>query len=365
MHADTIRRPVPAKPTGRSVTRVCLRIVLLGLALACEVPQVHAESASKLLGKGDYAAAAELFAADAARGNAVAQNNLGVLLLKGQGVVKDPVAARGWFEKAAAQGLRGAMYNLGMIFLRGYGTEVDRVAAAGWLEKSARLGDPEAQFYLGMLYYRGTGGGGNPAVAGHWFELAAAQGIKEAQFNLALLLLEGKGLAPDETRAATLLEQLGDTHPDAELVLARVHLRHSEDASRAATALKIFRRLAENGRAEAQAALGMMYVTGTGLDADPEEGRFWLTQAARQGFGPAQRQLGDLYSAGVGTARDLVEAQVWYALSAAQGDGEARERAQTVMAALTPENQLKARERLESLKSELATTTEAPAFNGR
>lgn len=313
------------------------------------------------MARGDFAGAAGVFEADARKGNAVAQNNLGVLLLKGQGVPKDPVAARGWFEKAATQGLRGAMYNLGMIYLRGYGTAVDRVAAAGWLEQSAKLGDPEAQFYLGMLYYRGTGGGGNPAVAGHWFELAAAQGIKEAQFNLALLLLEGKGLQPDEARAVSLLEKLGDSHPDAELVLARVHLQHSEDAARAASALRIFRRLAENGRAEAQAALGMMFVTGTGLEADPEEGRFWLTQAARQGYSPAQRHLGDLYAAGVGAPRDLVEAQAWYALSAAQGDSEAAQRAQTVMGELTPENQLKAANRLGSLKSEVEAGAAPPA----
>ena len=351
-------RPVLSRRVPGRGKPFMLRMGMLLLALGSACPAICAESAAQLLARGDHAGAAAVFGADAQKGQAVAQNNLGVLLLRGQGVGKDPLAARAWFEKAAAQGLRGAMYNLGMIFLRGYGTEVDRVTAAGWFEQAAQLGDPEAQFYLGMLHYRGTGGGGNPAVAGHWFELAAAQGVKEAQFNLALLLLEGKGLHPDEARAVSLLEQLGDSHPDAELVLARIHLQHGQEAPRAAAALRLFRKLAENGRPEAQAALGMMYVTGTGLKADPEEGRFWVAEAARQGFAPAQRQLGDLHAAGVGGERDLVEAQAWYALGAAQGDSEAGQRAEAVMKELTPENREKARARLKTLP---AATSDTPA----
>ena len=361
MYRNAPNKPVECRQRTASDQHPWLRAALLALALGAVCPAARAASAAQLLARGDYAGAAAVFEADARLGKAVAQNNLGVLLLRGQGVSKDPVAARGWFEKAAAQGLRGAMYNLGMIFLRGYGTAVDRVTAAGWLDQAAQLGDPEAQFYLGMLHYRGTGGGGNPAVAGHWFELAAAQGVKEAQFNLALLLLEGKGLQPDESRAVGLLEQLGESHPDAELVLARIHLQHGEDAPRAAAALRLFRKLAENGRPEAQAALGMMYVTGIGLKADPEEGRFWVAEAARQGFTPAQRQLGDLHAAGVGGERDLVEAQAWYALGAAQGDDEAGQRAAAVMKELTPENREKARARLKALGPEAAPAAAAPA----
>ena len=354
-------RPVLSRRVPARGKPFMLHLAMLLLALGAACPAVSAESAAQLLARGDSAGAAAVFEADARKGQAVAQNNLGVLLLRGQGVAKDPVAARGWFEKAAAQGLRGAMYNLGMIFLRGYGTEIDRVIAAGWLEKAARLGDPEAQFYLGMLHYRGTAGGGNPAVAGHWFELAAAQGVKEAKFNLALLLLEGKGLHPDEARAVGLLESLGESHPDAELVLARVHLQHSEEPSHASAALRLFRKLAENGRPEAQAALGMMYVTGSGLKADPEEGRFWVAEAARQGFAPAQRQLGDLHAAGVGGERDLVEAQAWYAMAAAQRDSEAAQRAEAVMKELTPDNQTKARARLEALSTATPSAAGSPA----
>jgi TPR repeat protein len=316
-------------------------------------PSEASDSAATLMARGDFAGAASAFEITANAGSAVAQNNLGVLLLRGKGRPRDPQAARGWFEKAAAQNLPGAMYNLGMIYLRGYGVEVDRVKAAGWLEKSATLGDAEAQFYLGMLYFRGTAGGGNPAMAAHWFEQAAAKGVKEAQFNLALLLLEGKGIAADESRAISLLEALGDRHPDAELMLARAHLQHAPDESHVASALKLFRKLAENGRAEAQSALGMMYTTGTGLKQDAEEGRFWVNQAAFQNFGPAQRQMGDFYAAGLGVTRDLVESAAWYSLGASHGDSDASKRTAVVMKELTADEQLKMEAHVLALKARL------------
>ena len=319
-------------------------------------PSEASDSAAALMARGDFAGAASAFEITANAGNAVAQNNLGVLLLRGKGRPRDPQAAHGWFDKAAAQGLPGAMYNLGMLYLRGYGVEVDRVKAAGWLEKSAKLGDAEAKFYLGMLYFRGTAGGGNPAMAAHWFEQAAAQGVKEAKFNLALLLLEGKGVAPDEPRAISLLESLGDSHPDAELMLARVHLQHAPDESHVAGALKLFRKLAENGRAEAQSALGMMYTTGTGLKQDAEEGRFWVNQAAFQNFSPAQRQMGDFYAAGLGVTRDLVESAAWYSLGALQGDQDATERTSVVMKALTGDEQHRVEARVRALKARIRPT---------
>ena len=319
-------------------------------------PSEARDAAAALMARGDFAGAASAFETSANTGNAVAQNNLGVLLLRGKGRARDPQAARSWFEQAAAQGLPGAMYNLGMIYLRGYGVEVDRVKAAGWLEKSATLGDAEAKFYLGMLYFRGTAGGGNPAMAAHWFEQAAAQGVKEAKFNLALLLLEGKGVAADEPRAIGLLESLGDSHPEAELMLARTHLQHAPDESHVASALKLFRKLAENGRAEAQSALGMMYITGTGLKQDAEEGRFWLNQAAFQNFGPAQRQMGDVYSAGLGVTRDLIESAAWYSLGALHGDQDAAKRTEVVMKALTADEQHQVEKRVRALKARISPT---------
>jgi TPR repeat protein len=49
----------------------------------------------------DFAAAATWYRKAAEQGSPVAQNNLGVLYAKGQGVARDPVEAYFWFNLAA------------------------------------------------------------------------------------------------------------------------------------------------------------------------------------------------------------------------------------------------------------------------
>ena len=326
-------------------------VLALALNLGTSGPACAAPSASALLQQGDHAGAAAAYAARADAGEAVAQNNLGVLYQRGQGVPPDPALARQWFERAAAQGLPGAMYNIGMLYLRGYGVPVDPALAAGWLEKAALLEEVEAQFYLGMLHYRGEGVAKDLAIAAHWFERAAAGGVTQAQYNLALMLARGEGLPLDEPRALALLEPFAATREDAALLIGEIHLRHAEDPARAAQALTVFKGLAESGVADAQAALGMMYLMGTGAAADPQEGRFWTEQAARQGSPRAQLTLGNFYAQGIGTPRDLVEAHAWYSLSAESGDTSASQFAEAVAMELDTASLLKAATRLGELRA--------------
>ncbi len=328
----------------------------LALSLVATGGAFAAPGASTLLQQGDHAGAAAAYAARADAGEAVAQNNLGVLYQRGQGVPQNLALARQWFDLAAAQGLPGAMYNIGMLYLRGYGVPVDPALAAGWLEKAAALEEPEAQFYIGMLHYRGEGVPQDLTIAAHWFEQAAARDVEQAKYNLALMLARGAGLPLDEPRALALLEPFAATREDAALLMGEIHLRHAEDPARAAQALAVFKGLAESGVANAQAALGMMYLLGTGTTADAQEGRFWTEQAARQGSPRAQLTLGNYYAQGIGATRDLIEAHAWYSLSAESGDASARQFAGAVATELDTDGRLKAATRLGELRAIVPTT---------
>ena len=70
---------------------------------------------------GDHATALKAYQSLAAQGNAEAQNNLGELYAKGQGVPQDYVQARKWYEKAAAQGNALAQNNLAELYFAGQG----------------------------------------------------------------------------------------------------------------------------------------------------------------------------------------------------------------------------------------------------
>ena len=84
------------------------------------------------------------------------------------------------------------------------------------------------------------------------------------------------------------------------------------------------RRSAEQGAAEAQAALGVMYYEGIGVTQDYQEAVKWYRLAAEQGVAEAQNNLGVMYDDGIGVTQDYQEAVKWWRLSAEQGVAEAK-----------------------------------------
>ena len=59
---------------------------------------------------------------------------------------------------------------------------------------------------------------------------------------------------------------------------------------------------------------------GEGVPKDAAKAVEWYTKAAEQGHADAQNNLGVMYDTGEGVPRDLVRAYVWFNLAAAQGD---------------------------------------------
>ena len=84
-------------------------------------------------------------------------------------------------------------------------------------------------------------------------------------------------------------------------------------------ALNVYRPLAEQGNAQAQYHLGLMYENGHGMAQDNVEALNWYSKAAEQGHASAQNNLGAMYDKGRGVPQDDAEAAKWYTKAAAQG----------------------------------------------
>ena len=277
---------------------------------------VAAEGAASAYQRGEFDVALKEFRYQAERGDHIAQNNLGVMYLKGRGVDINYAEARHWFEAAAESELPGAMFNLGIMNLRGYGQPVDAAAAARWFRHAAELGDREAQFFLALQYSRGNGLEQSEDMAKQWFEAAANGGLPAAQFNLAMMHLRLNHGDDSNGVAQTWLEAAAATgHENARFQLARLHLRAADDPDHAVKAASLMRQLADDGNIESQMQLGLMYLFGHGVESTPEEGLFWLRQAGLAGFGPAQVNLAAVYAQGISTDRDLVKAHAWLTLA--------------------------------------------------
>jgi TPR repeat protein len=80
---------------------ILLAVQLIGPVAAFAGPW---EDGMAAYNRGDYMPAFHLFRPLAEQGNAKAQNVLGVMFRKGEGVAKNPARARMWFSFAAKRG---------------------------------------------------------------------------------------------------------------------------------------------------------------------------------------------------------------------------------------------------------------------
>ncbi len=120
--------------------------------------------------------------------------------------------------------------------------------------------------------------------------------------GLAVFLTAGAALATDDWNAAAAAYKRRDY----------------------ATAVRILKKLAEQGLAKAQNELGRMYVYGLGVPRNYAEAVKWYRRAAAQGDVRAQYNLGVCHDLGQGVPRSIDKAVKWFRLAAAQGHPRAQ-----------------------------------------
>jgi len=126
---------------------------LLALALFGAATAGPLEDGVAAYQRDDFATAMRIWRPLADQGDAVAQNNLGVMYANGQGVPQDYAQALIWTRKAANQGDAVAQNNLGVMYRDGEGVALDYAQAMIWFRKAADQGDAVAQNNLGGIYY--------------------------------------------------------------------------------------------------------------------------------------------------------------------------------------------------------------------
>lgn len=145
----------------------------------------------------------------ALQGDLIAQNELGLIYLNGDGIPLNYVEAMQWFKKAAEKHDAKAQNNLGVMYLNGDGVPQNYVEAIKWFTKAAGQGHDNAQYNLGIVHEQGKGVPENLMEAYVWYSLAAAQGHKDAKHNLIVIepKLTSKQIAESQKKAAALWEK--------------------------------------------------------------------------------------------------------------------------------------------------------------
>lgn len=248
--------------------------------------QLGVEDALEYLNRAESERAVSILQPLAARGDVLAQYNLGVLALGAQaGMSADDADL--WLGKAAQSGYLPAQTALADLMVDRH----DWMQAAHWYLQAAQAGDITAQFMSGLILDQGLAGAPDPQAAAQWYELAAQQGHKQAQFALGSLLTE-------------------QGQPEQ--------------------AVPWFEHAALQGHVAAQFELARALATGQGLAQDAGAARGWYLRAAHAGSGPAMHNLALMQARGQGGRSSYRLALAW----ALNAQGAGHDSAQDLIAAL-------------------------------
>jgi uncharacterized protein len=150
---------------------------------------------------GDKAKARARYLAAAEHKNRLAQFNLAVMLVAGEGGDPDPRQGLDWLRQAANGGLARAQYSLAQFYERGELVDRSLTEATAWYRKSAEGGWRDAQVSLATQYFLGRGAPLDMAEAARWYEKAADQGDIGAQYIIASMYEKGDGVRLNLERA--------------------------------------------------------------------------------------------------------------------------------------------------------------------
>jgi TPR repeat protein len=216
-------------------------------------------------------------------------------------------------EDAAAMTLLGELHNQGL------GAQQDPAKAAEWYRLAAKRGDARALAALGLMAIDGRGMDKDPAQGKAWLEDAARKGEPAASYNLALLLLT-TGTQADLLRAVALLRTAAEAEvADAQHALGALYLRGRGVTRDTAEAARWFLKSAGNGNLAGEVEYAILLFNGEGVPKNEALAARYFRHAAANGNAIAQNRLARLYAAGRGVPKNLVEAAAWHLVASSQG----------------------------------------------
>jgi TPR repeat protein len=118
---------------------------------------------------------------EANSGDVLAQHELGLRYLLGEGMTADTTKAVYWLSKAADQRLPSAMYNYAILLINGWGVNWDPFSAFKYFKGAAKAGMIQAQYVIGILYTDNLIVKRDLNYAYYWVKKSADEGYESAE----------------------------------------------------------------------------------------------------------------------------------------------------------------------------------------
>lgn len=183
-------------------------------------------------------------------------------------------------HREEAQARIDAMEEGGRSEPRGYARAAERIRAL------AESGHAGAMFHMGKLYVHGIGVAQDMREAQKWYHRAIDAGEMRAHCNMGWIYLYGFGAIPADKKKAFELLSAGSA----------------------------------SGIPAARASIGLMRITGDGIEADVQLGLRLLEESFDEGYLNAGNHLADMYFAGKFVPQDVEKAHDWLSRVAQKGD---------------------------------------------
>lgn len=171
-------------------------------------------------------------------------------------------------------------------------SETDRSLPVGYARAAERIlalaesGHAGAMFHIGKLYVHGIGVAQDMRKAEKWYQRAIDAGEMRAHCNMGWIYLYGFGVIPADKKRAYELLSIG----------------------------------AASGIPAAKASIGLMRITGDGIEPDLALGLKLLEESFDEGYLNAGNHLSDMYFAGKYVEKDIEKAHDWLLRVAEKGD---------------------------------------------
>ncbi|HTO79220.1 MAG TPA: toll/interleukin-1 receptor domain-containing protein [Methylocystis sp.] len=270
-------------------------------------PAEETERGDRAFVSHKYGDAMEWYRKSADRGLADAQYNIGELYEDGRGVAKDIDEARVWYQKSADQGYGPAKTALARLQAQ---PNPSPPPAPAPQEQSLT---PAQENDMGNRYLYGSGLDQDYAKAMEWYRKAADHGLGDAQYNVGMMYENGRGVAKDIEQAKAWYRKAADQGS----AFGKAALQRLEANAAPAIQLPASTPKEENQK-------GDDYFYGRGVEQDYGKAMEWYRKAGDQGYAEAQHNVGVLYENGWGVTKDIEQAKVWYKKAADQGDAFAK-----------------------------------------
>ena len=310
----------------------------------------------------------------------LAQHNIGMIYLDGEGVKKNHNVAKEWFEKSSTQGHTESQYQLACLYLNedlemfdqklgyallkkastpskennfepsskaivgrglclqnGWGVKKNLKESVKFYEKASDPKLPEGDnplgmYYLALAHYNGTGVPINFKLAFKFFSMAADQELYNAEYFVAGLLYYGEGVQQNYSKAIKYYKKVvKDQEADKNYIvesffkLGLCYLFGKGVKQNTKTALRHLNKAIKSEHIEAKYWLGYYYYDlWNKLEEDDKEvgkkAYKYLKSASDQNIELSLHFLGQCYDNGIGIKQNFDKALTCYKKSVLQNN---------------------------------------------